>query len=105
MSSLTTMSAYRGIPDQIQSEAPQHFRGGRAFPGGLIVIGSAAQILALVTARECHSISHLPSLLYGLVLWGWWGVVASVLWQLGPKMPSLLRFSPPRIALHLMVGC
>jgi len=74
-------------------------------PGGLLIIGAASLILALATAQECHSVTHFPSLLYGLVLWGWWGVVAGTLWQLGPKMPSLLRLSPLRIALHLMAGC
>lgn len=74
-------------------------------PGGLLIIGSASLILALVTAEECHSITHIPSLIYGLVLWGWWGVVAGALWQMGPKMPSLLRLSTLNLALHLVVGC
>lgn len=104
MSSPTTMPAYPGIPDELQVDAPRDARGGRTFPSGLLTIGSASLILALVTAEECHSITHLPSLLYGLVLWGWWGVIAGALWQLGPKMPLLLRLRPSRIALHLMVG-
>jgi Histidine kinase len=105
MSSLTAMPAYPRIPDELQAEARRYFRGGRAFPGGLLIIGSASLILALVTAEECHSITHLPSLIYGLVLWGWWGLIAGTLWQLGPKMPTLLNFSPLRIAVHLMAGC
>jgi signal transduction histidine kinase len=106
MSSLTAMPAYHKIPGETEAAAaPRRKRGGRRLPGGLLIIGAASLILALATAQECHSVTHFPSLLYGLVLWGWWGVVAGTLWQLGPKMPSLLRLSPLRIALHLMAGC
>jgi signal transduction histidine kinase len=69
-----------------------------------VIIASASLILALVTAQECQSVTHIPSLLYGLVLWGWWGLIAGVLWQMGPKMPSLLRPSALNVALHLLVG-
>ena len=67
---------------------------------GLLIIGCASLFLALATASECHSITHIPSLIYGLVLWGWWGVVASTLWQIGPKKPSLLQLSMLNMALH-----
>jgi len=105
MSSLTAMPAYPRIPEEIETEPPQHARGCRRLPGGLLIIGAASTILALVTAEECQSITHIPSLLYGVVLWGWWGLIAGGLWQMGPKMPSLLRPSALNIALHLMVGC
>jgi hypothetical protein len=72
---------------------------------GLAVIASVCGVLALATASECHSITHLPSLLYGVVLWGWWGVVAGILWTLGPRKPAIVRFSPAAIVLHLLVGC
>jgi hypothetical protein len=42
------------------------------FPA-VAVISLLCAALALATASECHSITHLPSLLYGIVLWGWWG--------------------------------
>jgi LytS/YehU family sensor histidine kinase len=70
-----------------------------------LAIGCASLLLALVTANECQSITHIPSLLYGLILWGWWGIIASVLWQAGPKLPSLLNHSLPNIALHVLVAC
>jgi signal transduction histidine kinase len=60
--------------------------------------------LALVTASECHSITHLPSLIYGVVLWGWWGCIACGLWTLGSRKPSVLQFSPRSISLHVLLG-
>ena len=60
--------------------------------------------LALATASECHSITHLPSLVYGIVLWGWWGCVAGVLWMLGSRKPFILNFSPASVALHVFFG-
>jgi hypothetical protein len=60
--------------------------------------------LALATASECHSITHLPSLFYGIVLWGWWGCVAGGLWMLGARRPSILNFSPASVALHIFLG-
>lgn len=71
---------------------------------GLLLIGASSLILALATAMECHSITHLPSLLYGLVLWGWWGVIACLLWLTGAKTSSALPRSLPRIALQLLTA-
>jgi Histidine kinase len=105
MSSLTAMPAYPRIPEELHTDAARQAGGSRALPGGLLIIGAASLILALATAEECHSIAHLPSLIYGLVLWGWWGLVAGVLWQMGPKMSSMLRPSALNLALHLIVGC
>jgi signal transduction histidine kinase len=101
MGSLTATPAYPGSPEKSDTVA---FRRGRSLPAGPVIIASASLILALVTAQECQSITHIPSLLYGLVLWGWWGLIAGVLWQMGPKMPSLLRPSALNVALHLLVG-
>src|SRR5690242_13330290 len=52
---------------------------------GYLVISSVALALALLTAEECHSITHLPSLIYGLVLWGWWGIIATTLWAIDAR--------------------
>ena len=71
---------------------------------GALLIGSASLILALATAMECQSISHLPSLLYGLVLWGWWGILASTLWLTGLKSPSVLHYSLPRMGLQALIA-
>lgn len=105
MSSLTALPGYSSASDELQARMPQQARKGRTLPGGQLIIGSASLILALVTAEECHSLTHIPSLLYGIVLWGWWGLIAGVLWQMGPKMSSMLRPSALSLALHLLVGC
>ncbi len=84
-------------------EAATGSRGDRG--NGLAIIASASAVLALATASECHSISHLPSLLYGVVLWGWWGGIAGTLWMLGPQKPGIMRFSPAAVLLHVATGC
>lgn len=66
------------------------------------VIFSLAAVLALATASECHSITHLPSLLYGAVLWVWWALIASALWKVGTRtVPSLSLRS---LSIHMLVG-
>ena len=70
-----------------------------------VVIFSVAAVLALATASECHSITHLPSLLYGALLWGWWALIASLLWRLDRKyicVPSLSQLGS--ISIHLLAG-
>jgi len=69
-----------------------------------VVIFSLAVVLALATASECHSITHLPSLLYGAVLWGWWALIASSLWRVGRKINLLPSLSLRSIAIHVLVG-
>jgi hypothetical protein len=69
-----------------------------------VVIFSLATVLALATASECRSITHLPSLLYGIVLWEWWGGVASVLWTLGQGNSILLGVSPKALATHVLLA-
>jgi sensor histidine kinase YesM len=71
---------------------------------GHVTIFSVATILALATASECHSITHLPSLMYGAVLWIWWGCIASAMWKLGQRVSFASSFSLKAIALHLSVG-
>ena len=106
MSSVNTISAYSPTPVGLAaSPAAPPARERQVRLNGLLVIGALSAALALGTASECQSIMHPPSLLYGLVLWGWWGLIAGVLWKLAPRMHSLLRFSPGTIALHLIVGC
>lgn len=69
-----------------------------------IVISCVTAALALLTASQCGGILHLPSFLYGTVLWCWWGFVASFLWALGRKFPVMLRFTPKVFGLHLLAG-
>ena len=71
---------------------------------GHAVITTMAIVLALATASECQSITHLPSLMYGAVLWGWWGCIASALWGLGRRVPSISSFSLKAIAMHTFAG-
>jgi Histidine kinase len=69
-----------------------------------VSLASLAVVLALATASECRSISHLPSLLFGVVLWGWWGCIAGGMWRLGESAPRVLSFSPAVIAAHGLAG-
>jgi hypothetical protein len=78
--------------------------GRRPVIGFSAVIFCVTTALALLTANECQSVFHLPSVLYGVALWCWWGVVASSIWSLGRRSSSVLRFSPRVLGLHLIVG-
>lgn len=72
---------------------------------GTIIIGATSFILACATAMECRSITHLPSLLYGLVFWNWWAIIASVFWLTGLKSSFSLPRTFPAIALQLFIAC
>lgn len=61
-------------------------------------------VLALLTASECRSITYLPSLMYGAVLWGWWACIASSTWKFGQRIPSIMNLSPKAISIHLLFG-
>lgn len=75
--------------------------GWRLYGNGQVLIFSVALALALVTASECHGITHIPSLLYGLVLWGWWACLASALWKIGERVPLMSSLTPMTIATHV----
>src|SRR5215472_1335658 len=79
--------------------------GPRHRLAGLIAIALVSGGLALATASECQSITHLPSLMYGIVLWGWWGCVAAGLLLLGSRRPSALQFTPRAAVLQVLLGC
>ena len=68
------------------------------------VAAGISAALALITAAECHTIWHWPSLLYGIVLWGWWGIVASLFWTFSRRYPISLHFSPKALLIHLAAG-
>lgn len=80
---------------------------------GLAVVCLIAEILAVLTARECHlnlefnhvHASFAPSLLYGSVTWIWWAAVTIVLWTLAERWPAVLRPSMRTISAHLGVSC
>ena len=71
---------------------------------GHAVIFTLATVLALATASECHSITYPPSLLYGAVLWGWWGCITSAMWKLSQRVPLASSFSPKAISAHVLAG-
>jgi len=79
-------------------------RGGRLRLGGHVVLFGIATGLALATASECQSVTHIPSLMYGAVLWLWWAVIASAMWTLSQRVPAVSSFSAKTIVVHLAVG-
>jgi Histidine kinase len=79
-------------------------RGAGIHLNGHVAIYTLAVVLALATASECRSVTYLPSLRYGAVLWLWWGVIASALWRLGRRVPLVSSFSAKTITLHLLLG-
>jgi hypothetical protein len=76
------------------------------------LIACVSSLLALAAAAECHSAvvaSHaaaplFPSLMYGLVLWGWWGVVAYCLWIGLRRWPKASFLSWRLLLLHFVLG-
>src|SRR5271170_682749 len=79
--------------------------GGAGFRlNGHAVIFTLAVVLALATAAECQSVTHRPSLMYGAVLWLWWGCVASAIWKVGKRVPLASSFSLKAISIHVLVG-
>jgi signal transduction histidine kinase len=98
-----TLAAHPHIPEATRSAVSGHDRGDRVHQGGLLIISSASVILSLLTAEECHSITHIPSLLYGFALWGWWGLIAGALWSFGADTPasSVRQLSLFKLAFHL----
>lgn len=105
MSFLTDPYRHAEIETPSGQESISSARSLRMSLSGLVVITSISVLLALATASECQSVFHLPSLLYGTILWGWWGMIAGVIWKLAPHKPSILRFSPGAIVLHLLMAC
>jgi signal transduction histidine kinase len=71
---------------------------------GYVAISSVAAVLALVTASECNSITHPASLAYGIVLWGWWSVIAGALWNLSLRASSSSNLSVRSFLVHLPIA-
>ena len=76
----------------------------RLYMSGHAVIAAVGFVLALVTASECRSILHLPSLLYGISLWGWWSLVASALWTIGEHRPAVSAWTARAMGMHVLAG-
>ena len=106
MSSHSTISTFIRPRSSSRTEGAQTAEPeARTHIAGLIVIGLSSILLALATANECHSIFYPPSLVYGLVLWGWWGLIGSALWSGGFRRPGIVGFTPAALAIHLVIGC
>ncbi|WP_158944948.1 sensor histidine kinase [Granulicella sp. S190] len=105
MNVVTTTSEYQPAP-AISQKKPL---GEAAAPvsrhlNGYMMILSLSVMLALTTAGECGSVTHPASLVYGAVLWGWWGTIACVLWKLAPRLPIVSSLSVKTILLHVIAG-
>jgi signal transduction histidine kinase len=77
----------------------------------LLLVQCLALVLALMAAAECHAVvthsapqaPRLPSLIYGMVLWFWWGITASANWKLAEKNPRTF-FSLGSALKHAAAG-
>lgn len=105
MNAFTTSSGYQNTAtisrektaDETATPMSKHLNG-------YLMILSLTAMLALATAGECGSVMHPASLIYGAVLWGWWGTIACVLWKLAPKLPIVSSLSVKTILLHAVAG-
>jgi signal transduction histidine kinase len=78
---------------------------------GLVLVQCVSLALALIAAAECHAVvthsapqaPRLPSVLYGIVLWYWWGLAASATWKLAEKR-AMNFFSLASVLQHVFVG-
>ncbi len=105
MSDLAVTSQYPRVAFATGREASTSPTPGAGLRlNGHAVIFTLATVLALATASECHSITYPPSLLYGAVLWGWWGCVTSAMWKLSQRVPLASSFSPKAISAHVLAG-
>jgi sensor histidine kinase YesM len=105
MNDLAVTSQYPRVAFAVGREAsPSSAPGAGLRLNGHAVIFTLATVLALATASECHSITYPPSLLYGAVLWGWWGCVTSAMWKLSQRVPLASSFSPKAISAHVLAG-
>jgi signal transduction histidine kinase len=69
-------------------------------------------VLVVVTAVQCHLFidQHgepgrwVPSILYGALLWVWWGVFALLLWNVGHRWPTVWRISWVNVVFQIALG-
>jgi hypothetical protein len=105
MNALTTSPEYRQAPAMLQEKtAEEGAAPASRHLNGYLLIVSLAAVLAIATAAECGSVMHPASLVYGAVLWGWWGTIACVLWKLAPRLPIVSSLSVKTIMLHVVAG-
>lgn len=81
------------------------------FRSGFLAFAGASLVFALAAAIECHSVVTasspgaplLPSALYGLALWLWWGLAASALWAIAENGYADF-FSLPSVLLQIVIA-
>jgi len=79
---------------------------------GAIALLTLSIIFGGVTANECHNAllvrsrdaAIMPSALFGMAMWLWWGCIAALLWLVAQRSPSVLRFTGRSLILHLSTG-
>lgn len=103
------MNAVTLAPESFQSSIGMELPAGpvrrsRMRWNGYVLLFGVAAGLAVASASECSSVTHLPSLFYGTVLWIWWGLVASAMWKLSQRYPVVTSFSAKTISVHMAVG-
>lgn len=84
------------------------FKTGSLLLRGVVTIFAITIALAMITANECHAALSSkfaeapfpPSLLYGAVLWIWWGFIAASMWLSAKRWPWLFTFSAKSFFLH-----
>jgi sensor histidine kinase YesM len=100
------MSSLASDPQLLQapldSPAPASTLASRI--NGYLTVLSVTTALALVTAIECGSVTHVPSLVYGAVLWGWWALITVAAWKLAERFPPLSNLSFKTISIHLSIA-
>lgn len=77
---------------------------------GMLGIVVASLFLAVLAGSVCHyvltvthpRVSVVPSVLFGLVAWLWWGMVAAGMWWASGWVPWLLRFSTKSVLIHVV---
>jgi sensor histidine kinase YesM len=99
-----SIESWVALPAVESTPSTRAATGRKLWWNGHVAIFSLALALALVTASECHSITHIPSLLYGLALWGWWACVASALWKIDERVPLMSSLTPITTFTHLLAA-
>jgi sensor histidine kinase YesM len=103
-SQTANIESWEALPTIESGPSTRGTRVRKPWGNGHLAIFSLALTLALVTASECSSITHIPSLLYGLALWGWWACVASALWKIGERVPLMSSLTPMTAATHVLAA-
>ncbi|MFC6645527.1 sensor histidine kinase [Granulicella cerasi] len=78
----------------------------------LAVVIVATVILSVITANECHStfvtlnkqVPYVPSLIFGFVMWAWWGTITIGLWILSLRRPKVLAFRAAYLGFHTLMA-